>query len=45
MNELARQANSKNPKLSLDQMQQALRLKNNSNSKIKKHPENRDRHP
>ncbi|SEO45487.1 hypothetical protein SAMN05192574_108145 [Mucilaginibacter gossypiicola] len=46
MNELARQANSKKPKLSLDQMrQQVLQLKKDSNSKVKKQPENPYRHP
>lgn len=37
MNKLAEEANSQKPKLSLEQMrQQALQLKNNNRSKVKK---------
>jgi hypothetical protein len=46
MNELAEEANSKKPKLSLDQMrQQVLQLKNNSRSKVKKQLPAPYRHP
>lgn len=46
MSQLAKQANFKKPKLSLEQMrQQVSQLKSNNNLKVKKRPENRDRHP
>jgi hypothetical protein len=46
MNKLAEQVNSQKPKLSLEQMrQQVLQVKNNSNSIVKKRPENWNRHP